>query len=86
MTTPLAVGYGQSGDPAQIDAWGRPIVIQWPTDSSGNIQPAYVRLVSAGPNGKLETPSTVTDLSATTTPWNVGDDMILYLRQPLSYP
>ncbi len=66
--------YGQPGEATVPDAWGRPIVIQWPTgDPTGR----YVRLVSAGVNGTLDTP--LTDLPATTR----GDDIVLFLRQAL---
>ncbi|MCS6851020.1 MAG: prepilin-type N-terminal cleavage/methylation domain-containing protein [Gemmataceae bacterium] len=40
--------YGVTGDPTVLDGWGNPIVLQRPAG-------APVRLVSAGPNGILET-------------------------------
>lgn len=64
--------YGVEDDPVIYDAWGHPIVLQWPTetptgvvdeDGDGStddeileIQRRYVRLVSAGPDGVLDTP------------------------------
>lgn len=64
--------YGESGDPVIYDAWGHPIVLQWPTevvadvtdedgdgstdDEMYDIQRMHVRLVSAGPDGFLDTP------------------------------
>jgi prepilin-type N-terminal cleavage/methylation domain-containing protein len=72
------IGFGQNGDPAMLDGWGNPIVIQWPTDTAGvNVQPSYVRLVSAGPNGTLDT--RLTDLTAIAR----GDDIVLFLRMAL---
>lgn len=70
--------YGLDGDPAPLDGWGHPIVLQQPvmTGSAASSKDLlFARLVSAGPNGILETP------------WNVlvptlaerGDDVILGL-------
>ena len=81
FTGTIGSGYGMAGDQAVMDAWNRPIVIQFPTkDSLGNTltsdqQKLYARLVSAGTNHKLETQPS--DISAT------GDDIILYLRATL---
>lgn len=51
--------YGVNGDPAPLDGWGNPIVLQQPAAASpaavaGDL--SYARLVSAGPNGVIETP------------------------------
>ena len=59
---PTNSAYGLLGGPAQLDGWGNPIVLQWPTASAVvadypgtaqasqfGIQAQYVRLVSAGP-------------------------------------
>jgi len=67
------------GDPAVLDAWGRPIVIQEP-DVSGGYAPTaeertYTRLVSAGPDGVIDTPLTVlmpTDVQR-------DDDILVFL-------
>ncbi|MEO1525751.1 MAG: type II secretion system protein [Planctomycetota bacterium] len=69
--------YGEDGDPAPVDGWGRPIVIQQPvlsgaSHSSTSIN--YARLVSAGPDGVLQTSNA--DLEPTQT----GDDVVVYLR------
>lgn len=42
------------GDPTIVDAWGHPIVLQEPTADK-----TYARLVSAGPDGVLDTDPTV---------------------------
>lgn len=75
--------------PAVLDGWGNPIIIQWPQGNgiTSAQSAAYVRLVSAGPNGVFESPLAVTDLTST---WNTAsttgyDDVVLYLRQPLSF-
>ena len=76
--------YGAANDPALIDAWGNPIVIQWPANSADSTPTAtqqyqYVRLVSAGPNGVLDTPITDTPVTDPTGA-SLKDDVILYLR------
>ena len=73
-TNGFATTFGTTGDPAMLDAWGSPIIIQWPT---GDTTGTYVRLVSAGPNGKIDT--ALTDLPASSR----GDDVVLFLRQAL---
>lgn len=62
-------------DPALLDAWGRPIVIQEPLQV-GNPEPFRARLVSAGPNGVIDTPPE----DRTPDPDEIGDDLLLYLR------
>lgn len=67
------------GDPAILDAWGRPIVLQEP-DVDGEFDPTdvegrHTRLVSAGPNGVIDTPLNVlmpTELER-------GDDILIFL-------
>ncbi|MEM1222413.1 MAG: hypothetical protein AAGH40_06580 [Verrucomicrobiota bacterium] len=58
--------YGDDDDPAVLDAWGKPIILQQPdTDDA--------RLVSAGPDGLLETdPNDPVDTDR-------GDDLIQFL-------
>jgi type II secretory pathway pseudopilin PulG len=67
------------GDPAILDAWGRPIVLQEP-DVDGGIELTdeerrHTRLVSAGPNGVIDTPLTV--LMPTSV--ERGDDILIFL-------
>ena len=58
--------YGIAGDPAILDAWGKPLVIQEAdTDNA--------RLISAGANRVLETdPANAVDVDR-------GDDLVLFL-------
>ncbi|MBE2286736.1 MAG: hypothetical protein IAE77_24985 [Prosthecobacter sp.] len=58
-----------ANDPAILDGWGRPIVIQTPTALT-------IRLVSAGADGILETPPA----TAMPTLAACGDDLVLFLR------
>ena len=56
--TPLLglYNYGSLGDPAFVDGWGNPIVLQWPqtqlASDTVDVLAQYVRLVSAGPPTK----------------------------------
>jgi len=81
FTTTYGVGdndtTGVRGDPAILDAWGRPIVIQEPNDGNAGTtdDKTYTRLLSAGPNGVIDTPLTVTMANNTTR----GDDVLIYL-------
>lgn len=61
--------YGNAADPAVLDGWGRPIVIQLPDAD-------HIRLVSKGEDGVLDTPPAVNlpTLAA------CGDDVLLFLR------
>jgi hypothetical protein len=72
--------YGNDGDPALIDAWGHAIVLQWPTQAGLPLaeRQVYTRLVSAGPDGVLNTSSNMLapDLGD---PDQVGDDVVAYL-------
>jgi prepilin-type N-terminal cleavage/methylation domain-containing protein len=73
------------GDPTVLDAWNNPIVIQVPNTSGGASPSAtdlmYARLVSAGPNGKLETPETE-QMPPTS---DRGDDVVMFLFVPDQY-
>ena len=76
--------YGTNGDPpdpAVLDAWGHPIVIQVPAIATTKGQAdQYTRLVSAGPNGILETKRDVTSPLYPTVE-NRGDDVVLFLMR-----
>jgi len=63
--------YGLTGDPAVLDGWGNPIVLQRPTVESA-------RLVSAGPDGILQTDVSV----AMPTKTACGDDLVVFLSTP----
>jgi type II secretory pathway pseudopilin PulG len=79
---PTSSYYAAPGDPAIRDAWGRPIVIQWPTVGTAEQQQRFVRLVSAGPDGIIQTPPTA--LTVGGNPWPApsqrGDDIVVFLR------
>ena len=71
--------YGLNGDPAPVDAWGNPIVLQQPVAVGAihsNTSCNYARLISAGPDGVLQTPLNVLQPA----PADIGDDLVVYLR------
>ena len=59
-----ASAYGFVGEPAMLDPWGNPYVVQIPppqafndvTNVMDSARFAYARVVSAGPDGRLDTP------------------------------
>jgi prepilin-type N-terminal cleavage/methylation domain-containing protein len=65
--------YGENGDPAVMDGWGNPIVIQNPGLTADGGQD--VRLVSAGPNGIVNIDPTVSTAALLATPSLAGDDI-----------
>lgn len=79
--------YGTAGDPAAADPWGNPMVLQVPGDDAFSTPTTakrilYMRLVSAGPDGVLDTPldRTAGMLSDGTTSAR-GDDLVLFLNR-----
>ncbi len=69
--------YGEDGDPAVLDGWGNPIVLQEPIVSGATAydRARHARLVSAGPDGVLDTPADVLLPSEA----QRGDDLVLFL-------
>lgn len=81
--------YGNPEDPAILDAWGNPIILQIDFDGVAGItsfEVQYCRLVSAGPNNILETLTTAgnivpgNDMSTELTLSECGDDLVLFLQ------
>lgn len=80
--------YGQPGDLTVGDPWGNPIVIQVPAAAAflGAATPdkrlRYARLVSAGPDGVLTTPTDrLGGLAADGTKAVRGDDLVQFLNR-----
>lgn len=81
--------YGADGDPAVLDAWGNPIVLQIPDLDGDAVASAeelrHARFVSAGPDRKLTTPRSVAEAQP---PGDArfpsraqsDDDLVLYVR------
>lgn len=79
--------YGFDGQPCTLDGWGHPIVLQWPSIPDPMEARDHTRLVSAGPDGVIQTPLDVAVLNDRDDPDppDVGDDLYLYLfRWPAS--
>jgi prepilin-type N-terminal cleavage/methylation domain-containing protein len=80
--------YGANGDPTIIDAWGNAIILQIPTTGSTANNQLFARLVSAGPNGTIDTP--IDDTAASPEyyppPGDRGDDVVLFINHSDSNP
>jgi len=70
--------YGENGDPAVLDGWGNPIVIQNPGTWADGSQD--VRLVSAGPNGIVNIDPTTPTATLLANPNLAGDDAYIYFE------
>ncbi len=86
--------YGTEQEFALGDSWGNPYIIQFPSEQAfpssyrttdkifALLRWQYARIVSAGPNGILETPRD--ELCAGMTPFGadvLGDDLVLFLNR-----
>lgn len=80
--------YGYTGDSVIIDGWGHAIFLQWPTSGSTTQNQEYIRLVSAGPDGVINTPQVDSNSSATyyPPPADRGDDIVLFINHADSPP
>jgi prepilin-type N-terminal cleavage/methylation domain-containing protein len=82
-TTGNPANYGTTGDSAVDDPWGNVIILQWPTGGTVAQNQAYVRLISAGPNGIIDTPqfdSGDPSESYYPLPQDRGDDIVLFIN------
>jgi len=81
--------YGTAGDRAAADPWGNPIVVQIPPGSAftstTNVDALrfhYARVVSAGPDGVLDTPlDRLGGMNADGTTDARGDDIVIFLNR-----
>ena len=74
---PAAGDYGTTNDPALADPWGNPVVLQMPTNVPDDDECwRFARLVSAGPDGILQTPAETIPVRT-----NRGDDLVLFLNR-----
>lgn len=70
----LSTAVDSLGIPLIVDAWNSPLILQRTATSGYTLDP-YVRIVSAGPNGIVETPEGLIYPSRAV----CGDDLVLYL-------
>lgn len=79
-----------AGDPAILDAWGQPIVIQIPdpTQFGTAASQSFIRLISAGPDGTVETSPAASDSYGNPypIPGSRGDDLVLFINHSDSDP
>lgn len=73
--------YGTDGDPAVVDGWGSPIVVQSPAGGDAAQREAFTRLLSAGADGIFQTPA---DLYPPLD--SRGDDRVLFLLRADTSP
>ena len=82
-------------DPAFLDGWGSPIVLQWPTSGEGGStdigdRAKYVRLVSAGDKssstGKHRIDTDLSQCADVRGADKIGMDMVLFIRVQDKYP
>lgn len=75
----FTVAYGANGDPTVLDGWSHPVVVQRPTTAADDEErDEYTRLVSAGPDGAIDTPAnllTPAELTAAVR----DDDVVVFL-------
>ena len=83
----VSTGRNEEGRPTVVDGWGHEFVLQVDFDSDGKVdeeESRYMRVVSAGPNGKIDTPADRSnmkpgsDQSATLTREECGDDVVMF--------
>lgn len=84
-------GRNDLGLPTLIDGWGHEIDLQVDFDDDGTIdqnESRYIRLVSGGPNGVIDTPDDVSNMqpgkdeSNALTLEDCGDDLVYFLCVP----
>ncbi len=87
----LPTGKNHEGKPTLVDGWGREIKLQVDFDADGQVdmqESKYIRLVSAGPNGEIETPADSLNMEPGSddgrqlTMSECGDDLVLFLCVP----
>ncbi len=88
----MPTGTNVAGQPTLVDGWGNEIEIQVDFDGDGKVnreESKFIRIVSAGPNGEIETPTDISNMvpgsenePSTLTKAECGDDMVVFLSVP----
>lgn len=80
-TDPATAVYARPGDPAMVDPWGRPYVLQLPSTGDAANRFLFARVVSAGPDGVLALhPDATAATIAAYVSAGTGDDVIAWLN------
>lgn len=86
-----ATGKNVLGEPTVVDGWGNELELQIDFDNNGEVdktEAKYLRVVSAGPNGEIETPADSENMRPGINEFNeltrseCGDDLVMFLRVP----
>ena len=84
-------GKNEFGEPTLVDGWGNELELQVDFDENGKVdqtESQYIRIVSAGPNGKIETPGNQENMKPGKDELNeltrseCGDDLVVFIRIP----
>ena len=87
----VPTGRAEDGKPTIVDGWGRELQIQVDFDGDGVVsleESQYIRIVSAGENGKIETPADKSNMmpgvkaDSELTLSECGDDVVLFVSVP----
>lgn len=87
----IPTGRSQDGEPTIVDGWGNELELQVDFDKDGEVsstESKFIRVVSAGPNGEIETPDDVDNMKpgqntgSELTLAECGDDLVMFLRYP----
>lgn len=86
-----ATGRNATGKPTVVDGWGNELELQVDFDKDGiinQVESKYIRVVSGGPNGIIDTPADLSNMkpgrnvASELTLSECGDDLVLFLRFP----
>jgi len=86
-----ATGRNETGEPTIVDGWGNELELQADFDQDGTInqtESKFIRVVSAGSNGEIETPDDIANMKPGKNEINeltlseCGDDLVMFLRYP----
>lgn len=87
----MPTGMNEEGKPTVVDGWGNELELQVDFDKDGKVdatESQFMRVVSAGPNGEIDTPDDVANMkpgqndTSELTLSECGDDVVMFLRYP----
>ena len=84
-------GVNKNGESTLVDAWGNEFQLQVDFDGDGKVnleESKHMRIVSAGPNGQIDTPKDLSNMKPGNDQTNeltmseCGDDLVLFVKIP----